>query len=45
MKISKELLHYINDGDLHIINENVEHSTDLREVTSIEYMIAHPIAE
>ncbi|GIN60492.1 hypothetical protein J27TS8_04850 [Robertmurraya siralis] len=38
MKISKELLHYVADGDAHIKLSSVEHSTNLREVVTIGYM-------
>ena len=41
MKISKELLDYVVDGDLHTILNGVEHSTNLREIVTIAYMIEH----
>ena len=41
MHISKELLNYIGDGDLHTRLVNVEHSTNLREIVTVEYMIEH----
>ena len=41
MKISKDLLGYVVDGDLHTILNGVEHSTNLREIVTIAYMIEH----
>jgi len=41
LKISKELLDYVVDGDLHTISNGVEHSTNLREIVTIAYMIEH----
>ena len=40
-KISNELLDYVTDGDLHAKMEGVEHSTNLREIVTIAYMIEH----
>jgi hypothetical protein len=40
--ISEELLPYIGDGDLHTKLDNIEYSTSLREVVTVEYMLKHP---
>lgn len=37
--ISKELLDYLADGNLHIKLSNVEHSTNLREIVTLGYMV------
>lgn len=42
MEISKELLSYVVDGDLHIKLESVAYSTDLREIVTVGYMVEHP---
>ncbi|MFS0822137.1 hypothetical protein [Bacillus sp. 1P02SD] len=39
MQISKELLNYVADGDEHIRLSSVEHSTNLREIVTIGYMV------
>lgn len=41
MPISKELLNYVADGDYHTVLENVEYSTNLREIITVEHMIKH----
>ena len=41
MKISKDLLGYVVDGDLHTILNGVEHSTNLREIVTVAHMIEH----
>ncbi|WP_342515440.1 hypothetical protein [Sutcliffiella sp. FSL R7-0096] len=41
MQISKELLNYVADGDAHIKLESVKHSTNLREIVTVEYMVNH----
>lgn len=38
-KISSDLLDYVADADLHTKIHGVEHSTDLREIVTIGYMI------
>lgn len=38
MAFSKDLLNYINDGDLHTKLDSVEHSTNLREIVTVGYM-------
>jgi hypothetical protein len=42
LTISKEILSYVADGDTHIKLDNVEYSTDLREIITIGYMLEHP---
>lgn len=42
MTISKDLLPYVNDGDLHAKLEGVEYSTNLREIVTVGYMIENP---
>ncbi|WP_158587573.1 hypothetical protein [Neobacillus notoginsengisoli] len=39
LKISKELINYVGDGDLHARLASVEHSTNLREIVTVGYMI------
>lgn len=39
MLISKELLNYVADGDEHARLSSVEHSTNLREIVTVGYMI------
>lgn len=39
MTISKELLNYVADADLHTTLEGVEHSTNLREIVTVGYMM------
>jgi hypothetical protein len=41
--ISKELMDYIADGDFHIKIDDVEYSTNLREIITVGYMLAHPV--
>jgi len=41
LKISKELLDYVVDGDLQTVLNSVEYSTSLREIVTIAYMIEH----
>lgn len=37
--ISKELLDYVSDGDLHTKLNEVEYSTNLREIVTVGQMI------
>lgn len=39
MKISKELLDYVADGDLHTTMDGVKHSTNLRAIVTVGYMV------
>jgi hypothetical protein len=41
--ISKELMDYVADGDFHIKIDDVEYSTNLREIITVGYMLAHPV--
>ena len=41
MAFSKELIDYVSDGDLHATMEGVKHSTDLRAIVTVGYMIEH----
>jgi hypothetical protein len=41
MQISKELLNYVVDGDLHTKIDGVEFSTNLREIVTVGYMLEH----
>ncbi|HHY74070.1 MAG TPA: hypothetical protein GX497_12790 [Bacillus bacterium] len=41
MEISKELLCYVADGDLHAKLANVGYSTDLREIVTVGQMMKH----
>lgn len=43
MEVDKILLNYISDGDEHLKLSEVEHSTDLREIVTVGYMIENPI--
>jgi hypothetical protein len=45
LKISKELLNYVADGDVHAKFEGVKHSTNLREIVTVGYMVDHFQAE
>lgn len=45
MAVSKELLNYVSDGDLHTVLDGVQHSTNLREIVTVGYMVEHPIGE
>lgn len=42
MTISKELLSYVADADLSTKLENVEYSTNLREIVTVGYMVENP---
>jgi hypothetical protein len=42
MAISKELINYVADGDMHTKLDGVEHSTSLREIVTVAYMIENP---
>ncbi|MGD6872985.1 hypothetical protein ACQCU1_12480 [Sutcliffiella horikoshii] len=39
MQISKVLLDYVGDGDAHIKLASVKHSTNLREIVTVGYMV------
>ncbi|WP_171016739.1 hypothetical protein [Pseudalkalibacillus caeni] len=39
MQISKELLDYVADADLHTKLDGVEHSTNLRDIVTVGYMV------
>lgn len=39
--ISNELLDYVADGDLHAKLTDVEYSTNLREIVTVEQMIKY----
>lgn len=39
--ISNDLLKYVADGDLHTTLHGVDHSTDLRAIVTVEYMLEH----
>jgi hypothetical protein len=41
MTISKDLLIYVGDGDYHTILDDIEFSTNLREIVTIGYMLEH----
>ncbi|WP_270578019.1 hypothetical protein [Caldibacillus thermoamylovorans] len=41
MSLSNSLKDYIFDGDLSTKLENVEYSTNLREIVTVGYMIEH----
>lgn len=41
MSLSNSLKDYIFDGDLSTKLENVEYSTNLREIVTVGYMIDH----
>lgn len=41
MSLSNSLADYIFDGDLSTKLENVEYSTNLREIVTVGYMIEH----
>jgi hypothetical protein len=42
MKFSKELIDYVADGDMQTKLVAVDHSTSLREVITVGYMIENP---
>jgi hypothetical protein len=42
LKISKELLDYVADGDRHTKLISVDYSTSLREIVTVGYMIDNP---
>jgi hypothetical protein len=39
VEISKELMAYVSDGDLHTVMNGVEHSTNLRDIVTLGYMV------
>ncbi|MCJ8008090.1 hypothetical protein ACFFF5_17945 [Lederbergia wuyishanensis] len=39
MSISKELLKCVVDGDLHTKLNHIKHSTNLREIVTVGYMV------
>lgn len=39
--ISKELLDYVTDGDLHVKLASVDYSTNLREIVTVGQMIKY----
>lgn len=39
MEISNVLLDYVSDGDLHIVMDGIEHSTNVREIVTVGYML------
>lgn len=39
MEISKELLDYVADADVHTKLSSVSHSTNLREIVTLGYMV------
>lgn len=41
MSLSANLAEYVSDGDLSTKLENVEYSTNLREIVTVGYMIEH----
>lgn len=43
--ISKDLMSYVADGDEHAKLENVEYSTNLREIVTVGYMEENFIEE
>lgn len=45
MPVSKLLLNYVADGDEHARLSSVEHSTNLREIITVQYMIENPIED
>jgi hypothetical protein len=45
MKISKLLINYIADGDSHTVLEGVGHSTNLREIVTVGYMLENPVQD
>lgn len=45
MELSKVLLSYVPDGDAHLVLLGVEHSTNLREIVSVGFMIENPIVD
>jgi hypothetical protein len=45
MKISKMLINYIADGDNHAVLSSVSHSTNLREIVTVGYMVENPVQD
>lgn len=45
MSLSRSLLPYVADGDEHAKLASVEHSTNLREIVTVGYMVANPIVD
>lgn len=41
MSLNANLAEYVSDGDLSTKLENVEYSTNLREIVTVGYMIEH----
>lgn len=41
MSLSANLAEYVSDGDLSTKLENVEYSTNLRDIVTVGYMIEH----
>lgn len=39
MEVSKELLSYVSDADIHTKLSSVEFSTSLREIVTVGYML------
>lgn len=42
MAISKEIINYVADGDLHTVMSDVDYSTNIREIVTVGYMIDNP---
>lgn len=45
MSVSKELLNYVSDGDMHTKLDRVEYSTSLREIVTVGYMMQHYVED
>lgn len=45
MALSKDLLMYVADGDLHTKLNSIEYSTNLREIVTLGYMLENPSEE
>lgn len=45
MHISKEILAYVADGDFHMVLNNVEYSTNPRDIVTVGYMMEHIVQE
>ncbi|MFS0864096.1 hypothetical protein [Fredinandcohnia sp. 179-A 10B2 NHS] len=43
--LSKEILKYVGDGDLHIKMIEIEYSTSVREIITLEFMLNNPYEE
>ncbi len=39
LEIYKMLLNYVADADLHTKHSNIDYSTNVREIVTVEYMI------